>query len=286
MIIVRIKGGLGNQMFQYSIGKSIATLKNDTLKLDISFYSSQKLRTYALNQFCIDENIASQYEVDKLAGKSESWVKRKLGFKSKRPISYFEEKDICVYDRKVFEYEGDIYLDGYWQCDKYFKNIEEKIKSVFILKNDISKSAKEHLKNIQATNSVSVHIRRGDYVDNQKVCRSHGVAPATYYKDAVYTMIRNKGECSFFIFSDDIEWCKDKFDFIERKFFIDDTQSEYDDLELMRSCKHNIIANSTFSWWAAWLNKNNHKQVIAPKVWFLKPEWRDKNIACDNWIKI
>jgi hypothetical protein len=285
MIISKITGGLGNQMFQYAIAKAISKKINDEFKLDISFYPKQTLRKYELNYFNIEENIAKEDEVIKLAGDENFWfkVKRKLGLNPKRPNSYFIEKETATFDKDVFNYEKNIYLDGYWQNEEYLKDTRDELLKDFTLKDDISKEAKKYLKDIKNSQSISLHVRRGDYVQNSHANSVHGISDLEYYKKAIRYIEKNVESPNFYIFSDDISWCKENFYFLENKVFIDDTKCAFDDLELMKNCKHNIIANSTFSWWAAWLNINNDKVVVAPKVWWVSRE--DKNLAVSNWIK-
>ncbi len=288
MIIIRITGGLGNQMFQYAVAKSLAKKNDDIFKLDISFYPKQTLRKYELNLFNIEENIATKDEIIRLAGNENFWfkIKRKLGLNPKRPNSYYAEKEIAVFDKELFNKQSDIYLDGYWQNENYFKDIRNEILKDFTLKQDISKEAKEYLKQIQNSNSVSLHVRRGDYVQNSNTNKIHGVCDLNYYKRAIKYILEKMDNPMFFIFSDDIKWCKENFDFLENKIFVDKTKSAIEDLELMKNCKHNIIANSTFSWWGAWLNENNEKIVIGPKQWFVKKEWKNLNLVCEGWIKV
>jgi len=290
MIITRIIGGLGNQMFQYAIAKAIAKKRADEFKLDISFYPKQTLRKYELNQFNIEENIANDYEIIKLAGNENTWfkIKRKLGLNPKRPKSYFEEKETAVFDKEVFEYQEDIYLDGYWQNEKYFNDIRDEILKDFTLKNDISKEAKKYLEDIKNSQSVSLHVRRGDYVQNAHTNSVHGTCDLEYYQKAIKHIEQNIENPNFYIFSDDIAWCKENFGFLENKVFVDDTKSTFDDLELMKNCKHNIIANSTFSWWGAWLNESHEKVVVAPKRWFADDgiQKQSADIICESWVRL
>ena len=288
MIIVRITGGLGNQMFQYAIAKSIAKKRNDIFKLDILFYPKQTLRKCELNYFNIEENIASEEECVKLRGREDFWfkIKNKIGLKIKRPYSYYQEKEITKFDENVFKLKGDIYLDGYWQNENYFKDIRDEILKDFTLKQDISKEAKEYLNQIKNSKSISLHVRRGDYIQNSHTNKVHGVCDLDYYKMAITYILQKVDNPIFFIFSDDINWCKKIFDFLENKIFVDKTKSAIEDLELMKNCTHNIIANSTFSWWGAWLNENKNKIVIGPNQWFVKKEWKNLNLVCEGWIKV
>jgi len=286
VIIVRIIGGLGNQMFQYAIAKAMAKKNNDIFKFDITFYPKQTLRKYELNFFNIEENIATEEEVIKFRGKEDFLfkVKRKLGISFRRPKEYYKEKVITVFDKELWNKKGNLFIDGFWQNEDYFKDIRSEILTDFSLKNNISYNAQKHLINIKNSQSVSLHIRRGDYVENTHTNTVHGTCSLNYYKESSKYIYKNIENPSFYIFSDDINWCKDNFDFLKDKVFVDDTEDQFDDLELMRCCKHNIIANSTFSWWGAWLNENRDKIVICPKIW-----WAGKSsfhIAAKDWIKL
>jgi len=288
MIITRISGGLGNQMFQYAIAKAIAKKNNDVFKLDLSFYPKQTLRKYELDLLNIDEHIASEDECIKLRGKENLVfkVKNRLGLTINRPKSYILESSLTLFDFVIYNREGNIYLDGFWQNEEYFKSIRKDILKDFTLKDVIEEEVKKYLESIQNSNSVSLHVRRGDYIDNSYTNNVHGVCSLRYYKKAIEHIIQKIEKPIFYIFSDDIAWCKDNFDFLESKVFVDNTKSALDDLELMKHCKHNIIANSTFSWWGAWLGKNSDKIVVAPQVWFVEDGWKDLTIAKKEWIKI
>lgn len=288
MIITRIQGGLGNQMFQYAVAKAVAQKLEDTFKLDTGFFLKQTLRKYELNHFCIDEEIATEEEVRKLSGGDRLIVKvaQKFRINAFKPISYYQEKQIMAFDQAVFAYEKNLYLDGYWQNANYFEGIREEIISDFALKDEMSTEAQSVLTQIQGSESVSVHIRRGDYVDNVHTNNVHGVCGIEYYKNAVHLLNKKRPGLVFFIFSDDIDWCKNNLEFIENIVYVDNTQSAIEDLELMKHCSHNIIANSTFSWWGAWLNQNPRKIVVAPKYWFQADKWKDLTLASNDWVKV
>lgn len=287
MITTRISGGLGNQMFQYAIAKSMAKNSNDIFKLDISFYPKQTLRKYELNLFNIDENIADTDECIALRGKEGFIyrVKNRLDLSIQRPSSYTPENDITLFDTEVYNKNGNIYLDGFWQNENYFKGIREEIIKDFSVKNDISQEASKYLKNIINSESVSIHIRRGDYIENIHTNSVHGSCDVDYYKKAIKYINKNVSNPVFYIFSDDIPWCKENFNFLENKVLVDDTKSAIDDLELMKNCKHNIIANSTFSWWGAWLNENEKKIVISPLNW-IKENPKNLTWVPENWMQI
>lgn len=288
MIITKLSGGLGNQLFQYAIAKSIAKKRNDSFKLDISFYPKQSLRDYELHHFNIKENIASKNEIINFAGNENFFFKleRKVGLKPKRPKTFFEEKNITMFDPDVFNYQDNLYLDGFWQNENYFKNIRSDILEDFSLKSKISEECKNSLYDIKHSNSVSIHIRRGDYIKDKHTFDVHFTCDNRYYEKSIKYIFDNVDKPIFYIFSDDIDWCKNNFSNLKNKVFIDNTKNAIEDLELMKNCKHNIIANSTFSWWGAWANTYKKKIVISPKRWFNKKDWMDLNISCDGWIRI
>ena len=131
-----------------------------------------------------------------------------------------------------------------------------------------------------------MHVRRGDYVQNTHTNSVHGTCSEAYYQKAIKHIEKNIDNPNFYIFSDDIAWCKENFDFLENKFFVDDTKSAFDDMELMKNCKHNIITNSTFSWWGSWMNGGNKKIVVAPKIWFESEGCKHLNISLNEWVRI
>lgn len=290
MIITKMQGGLGNQMFQYAMAKAIAKKNKDKFKIDLSFYTNQKLRQYELHYFSIDENIADQSECSILKGEN-GFIRKlmiRLGVKLNVPASYICESkdDETKFQSSIYNLTGSLYLEGYWQNEKYFKNIRNEILQDFEAKDKLSDNAIQHLEAIRATHSVSLHIRRGDYLSNSKANKVHGICDLDYYKKAMTHISRCVKNPVVYIFSDDIEWCKKSLDFIENKVFVDNTKTVVDDLELMRNCNHNIIANSTFSWWGAWLNNNSNKIIIVPKKWFRSENMQHLTLAPKEWIAI
>lgn len=280
MIITKVTGGLGNQLFQYAIAKAIAVKNNDTFKLDITSYETYKLHNgYRLNIFNIDENIASSEEILNFKGYDNKIFKvlKKLGIYKKQ--THYKEKERTIFDKDVFNYQ-DIYLDGYWQNEKYFIDIRDILLKELTPKEEISEVAKKYLVDIQDTQSVSLHVRRGDYLKHPEI----GVLDLEYYKKSYEYIVEKVENPIFYIFSNDLAWCEENFDFIENKVFVKETKSEIDDLMLMKNCKHNIVANSSFSWWGAWLNENSEKIVVAPKKWLaINPH--NYKWLCENWIE-
>ncbi len=290
MIITKIQGGLGNQLFQYALGRNLALKNNTELKLDISFYDRQKKRTYLLNNFNTAENILSKEEsvyFKKIQKKySPSWflntINNKIFFLKENPNKYFQFNP-CIINNNI---QKDIYLEGYWQNEKYFVEIRELLLKEFTLKSTGGLSENSIFKKIKNTNSISVHFRRGDYLTEKK----YYIPTLDYYKKAVSIMINNIGNADthFFIFSDDIEWVKKEFKLDHPTTYVDDSaqMNDCEQLIAMSNCKHNIITNSSFSWWGAWLNNNKNKQIICPSFWTEPGKNNIEDLFPNNWIKI
>lgn len=281
MIVSKIIGGLGNQMFQYAIAKSVAVRNNDSFKMDISDFGSYSLHNgYRLNLFNIDGNIATQEDIVSLKGRATIVHKILKKLKLYNLNTYYREKEITLFDENVFNY-SDVYLDGYWQNELYFKDIRDILLSEFTLKEGISKNLISTFDQIENAESVSIHVRRGDYLNHPDV----GVLDVEYYKRAVKLIMDRTNSPSFFVFSNDMEWCKENFSFIDRCYFVQEGGTELDDMTLMSKCSHNIIANSSFSWWGAWLNNKSNRIIIAPKKWMAINPNNYKWIP-DNWLEL
>ena len=264
MIITKLQGGLANQIFQWAYARNLSIRYNTDLYLDTSFYNIQTgctIREYSLDKFpnikvnIIDNTIYNNHIDSK-----------------KQVISmndYFKFKELNYNDS--FNY----YLNGYWQSEKYF------IESSDIIRKELSPS-EEILNKLNKTplidgNSVSLHIRRTDYVTSNGY---HPVQSIDYYNKGLEII----GDYdNIFVFSDDIEWCKNNLNF--KNIIFMEGFSDIEDLWLMSLCKHNIIVNSSFSWWGAWLNNNLGKKIIAPKKWF-GSNLNTSDIIPNKWIKI
>lgn len=292
MIIVKIIGGLGNQLFQYSMGRAIEKKLGKDVYFDISEFENYELRNLELYHFNTEIKLAPKERVQELKN-----LKNKLLFKifSKlriqklfiKYLSYYQEY-IEDYSRDIFDLNKQVYLDGYWQSEKYFLDIKDVIINELVVKTPASNENQKLLKNILIQNSVSVHIRRGDYINNNKVNQLYGTCSLEYYQKACDYISSKIENPVFYIFSDDIEWAKSNLGNQYNKIFVDINSADkaYEDLRLMSSCKHNIIANSSFSWWGAWLNSNLNKVVIAPDIWFVNTRINSKDIIPNSWIRI
>lgn len=287
MIITNIYGGLGNQLFQYAFGKSLSIKQNKALKIDISSFSEYKLRSFLLNKFNIQYDIANSEELKhfNLSNKYKRYIvlkaQRLLNYKSK----YMFEKNEFHYSKDIFESNA-IYYFGYWQSYRYFEDIRDILLKEFVLTEPIDKQNNDTLIEINNSNSISLHVRRGDYIQISKRKNGNALCPISYYENAIELMKTKIENPHFFIFSDDIEWVKSHFKLNFKCDFIDfNSDCPEKDLNLIKNCKHNIIANSTFSWWGAWLNDNDDKIVIAPHKWMNNKE-ASNDLIPNNWIKI
>lgn len=292
IIITQLTGGLGNQLFQYAIAKTIALKNGVPMKMDLSFFKDYKWHVYSLAPFKINENFASVEECTNLLHPSLSFFKRVVNklTKNNTSVSYKLEERGFAFDATILEEKPPKYMIGYWQSEKFFEPIREIIRKDFEVKIPPSPENKVILDTILANNSVSIHIRRGNYVSDEVINNFHGTCSMEYYNQAILYFKERIDNPIFYIFSNDIPWSRDHLNFEGAKVFVDlnDDTTDYEDLRLMQNCKHQIIANSTFSWWAAWLNTNPSKIIIAPKQWFANDEMQAQiqDLIPNNWIRI
>lgn len=301
MVVTKLISGLGNQLLQYAFGRQLSLIKNVPLKLDISFFDSQDLRSYKLNHFNINANVATIADIapfqkdittyQNLHAKSSFYAKV---YRNLEPLlfpkytkSYFKEAIWWIYEPAVYKTPSNVYIEGYWQHYKYFENMQTQVFEELTLKDKLENAVKNWLSIIKDDPfAVAVHIRRGDYVTDSGANYLMGVLPINYYNQAINYIKQKISNPNFYFFSDDLDWVKDNIETNGSAFYVTGNE-DYEDLDLMRHCKHNIIANSTFSWWGAFLNRNPNKIVIAPKQW--SPiEHVNKSIKLQfpSWIKL
>lgn len=270
MIIVNIIGGLGNQMFQYAFAYTLSKQNKIKLKLDISDFDTYALRQYSLDRYCITDEIASIEEINQLK------------YKKKNILAKFCRKHTKQYK------QDNIYFEGYWQSEKYFQDYKDDLLKIFILKESIHTKSKQYQQQILASQSVSMHIRRGDYISNAHTNSVHGVCELSYYQQATSLLEEKVIKPHFFIFSDDLTWAKENLSFIKHKTFIELERNtpDHEEMFLMSQCQHNIIANSSFSWWGAWLNQNPQKITIAPQHWFNDSARNTTDLIPKSWLRL
>lgn len=290
MVVTELQGGLGNQMFQYAIGRHLSILNGSGLLLDTKFLHDRTPRknfTYRelnLDIFNIDIAIAPE-NISRKYGHTRSTLWKIV---SRLPVAkefkvVYEEK--FAFTEEILKASGDIYLKGYWQTEKYFSAIADIIRTDFTLRKSLPSFIQELRYEIESVQSVCIHVRRGDFVHADL----HPTMGMEYYAKAAMLMQEKVSNPVFYVFSDDIEWCKKniildgKAKFVEERFAGEKSSGHF---SLMCSCRHFIIPNSSFSWWAAWLGAYPGKIVIAPQRWFTDDSVDTRDIVPGNWIKI
>ncbi len=290
-VIVQLTGGLGNQLFQYATARSLALKQNMSLKLDINFFKTYEWHDYSLNPFNIKKDYLSEEEIHKSLYEKPLWVRllNRLGIIKGTEGKIYNERSL-EYDSNIFGLNTTTYLKGYWQSEKYFKDIEDVIREDFRIIPEPSAANEEILQRIKSVNAVSLHVRRGNFVTEPHLLAFHGTCSLDYYKAAVNYIKERVAEPEFFLFSNDINWCRDTLDLGIKIHYVDinDDKTDYEDLRLMMHCNHNILANSTFSWWGAWLNENPDKMVIAPQRWFADEAMQAQtgDLIPETWIRL
>jgi len=268
MIVVKIMGGLGNQMFQYALGRCMSLKNDQKLILDRSPYLRSFRRRYSLKFFQIEASTSYKFGLNFF----------------KENLFYCLEKNFFNFEKSILD-NTNCYLDGFWQNENYFIDIKETLKKDFTLKDKYYQKLinKKYLEQIQNQQSVSIHVRRGDCVKNKKVSKIYKSCSLDYFSNAIEKINSYVKNAKFFCFSDDLNWCKNKMK-SKNITFIENTK-DYEEMVLMSNCKHNIISNSTFSWWAAWLNNYKEKIIICPKKWRYD-DLNTKSLIPLDWIKI
>jgi len=278
MICVELFGGLGNQMFQYAFGAAMAKMRNtelivDTYKLDNQVDENNTTRRqYGLHIFPnINVPQATRGDIKRIIPfyvEMLNYLVFKVTGKGLRHSRYYVQNGL-FFDDKINRISRQCYLTGYWQSFKYQLSYNALIRNEFKFPAVTDEINLDFLQKIKNGESVSIHIRRSDYLQAHNL-EVHGVCSLEYYQTAIDYICQKVLSPVFFIFSDDISWVIDNLTIREPHFYINNNNGaeSYRDMQLMASCKHNIIANSSFSWWGAWLNDNPKKIVVAPAKWF------------------
>lgn len=284
MIITKIIGGLGNQLFQYAAGRCLAHLNSTTLKLDVTAFDEYKLRNFDLYNLNVTSQFASEHEISNLLPPT-IWARARQRLLTVNKRHYYREPYFHFHP-KFHKASVNTYIKGYWQSEKYFLPIRNIISEELIFKPGVIDNVLNFGRELQKNQSVSIHIRRGDYT-NPVILKMHGILSVEYYQQAIDYIRRQYENAKFYFFSDDIEWVRNNLK-VENMEFISGriSKTHYEDLFLMSMCQHNIIANSSFGWWAAWLNKNPNKIVIGPKNWFNKGPKDTQDLFPPGWIRM
>lgn len=289
MIVMRIMAGLGNQLFQYAFARNLKE-SGQEVYLDITSYQTSPVHNgFELEHlFSINIPYARKEQIDKTCRFLKDLnipkrISRKLHFLFNLPYPHITEKKFGVFNPVLLKLKGDFYLEGYWQSESYFKPIERIIRQEFVFKEPLNEQNENFIQIMNSVCTVSVHVRRGDMLNHPL----HGnICTKAYYDKAIALIKNNVSHPQFCFFSDDISWCRSAFPELNAWFVDWNTGAEsYKDMLLMSHCKHHIIANSSFSWWGAWLNPDPQKIVIAPEKW-LNGNYNPVDLLPKDWKKI
>ena len=286
-VTVQLIGGLGNQMFQYAAGLALAKHLEASLSLDIDWFEKKEDRQFDLEAFALAPNWATDAEKAPFSKPNMSLAARAIR-KAKpyyrRPV--FQEAHYH-YDENFWKAQAPVYLEGYWQSEHYFGKYATDVRTAFTFSEQVHSSVAPIAEQIKNTLAVSLHVRRGDYVANPNTNKVHGTCSPEYYKKAAALLREDFPTMELFVFSDDIEWAQQNLHFPSTTHFVDSREApDYEDMRLMSMCQHHIIANSSFSWWGAWLNANPHKKVYAPTQWFANSPNDTKDLIPTSWLRL
>ncbi|TKC02910.1 alpha-1,2-fucosyltransferase [Pedobacter frigoris] len=285
MKIVRFLGGLGNQMFQYAFYKALQK-RFPNVKADLQGFHDYGLHNgFELEDiFDIHVSEASLFKSKLYQVQHKKWIYRKLRRIMNLKKAYQEESNLFGFDPQVLTNPKPAYYWGYWQNIAYFQDISKALKTDFEFKNPLDDKNQQALNRIQNSNSVSIHIRRGDYLTDPLL---GGLCSLKYYQSAIAYIQSKVDSPRYFIFSNDIAWCQENLKITNCEFISwNNNSSSYIDMQLMSQCKHNIIANSSFSWWGAWLNQNQNNIVICPKKWVNDVNLDTSGLIPQTWLSI
>ena len=297
MIIINLKGGLGNQMFQYAIGYCLSRKKNTSLYFDTRLMEEHKInppprnvpRDFDLDVFNIEKKLVKNNDLLKVLLFSNNYRIRKfitMSLDKLNLFAFYEKKRI--FDQRILKSKQiNLYLDGLWQSENYFKDYRSEILNIYNFnKVKLDKENINFLKNINYEKSICLNVRRTDFINNPE----HNVVTIDFYKKAIFKIQSMLGnDTVVYIFSDDLNWCKKNFSFIEKKYYVEHNLAGYkfyNYLYLMTNFKNFIIPNSSFAWWAAWLSQKSDKIIVVPEKWSGLVNQKFIDIIPQNWIKI
>lgn len=291
MIITHVIGGLGNQMFQYAIGRALSVTRNVPLRLDIQDFEGYTLHNgYELDRvFSLDARLASKGDVNEVLGwRAFGPIRRRL---FRRQLASFRGSRLFVDNLfgqrpRISTAPDTCYLMGNWQSEKYFRHVEDIIRQEFSFKNPLVGRNADIASLIKNSSAISLHVRRGDIAANPAAFAVHGLCSLDYYQRAIEYVTARISHPEFFIFSDDMPWVREYLQLEYPCHFVEHNKgpdSHYD-MHLMSLCRHHIIANSSFSWWGAWLDPGRDKIVVAPDSWFAT-ECDSSDIVPESWIR-
>lgn len=277
MIITRLHGRLGNQMFQYAAARGLAARHGTSVALDArgALARGEGVLTRVFDLPLTD---AAPLPPDRSTHPLRYALWRATS-------SSFQREHGLGYNRKIESFPDGSYLHGYWQSERYFVHVADTLRADFTFPAFSSQANAEMAARIAAGPSVSMHVRRGDYL----TLSAHVLCDQAYYEAALERVVQGlESDPTVYVFSDDPEWAKANLPLPLPKVVVDfnDADTDYEDMRLMSLCQHNIIANSSFSWWSAWLNANPDKRIAGPARWFGDPQLSNPDILPDSWWTI
>lgn len=290
MVIGRITSGLGNQLFQYALARTLALRNHTSLYLDLSYYK----QTYATNTprtFKLDRFNVRYERLETSPYVYLSKATKLLPNRSLKPFAQFVREPHFHFGRAVLEAKAKlIVLEGFWQSERYFGECASVIRDELSFKRQVGPAFDSYRRMIQqAELPISIHIRRGDYVTHPEFSQSFGFVGLAYYQQAIRMITNRFPSATLFVFSDDMDWVRHNLSLNLPHVFVNNTgaDADVDDLESISLCHHHVIANSSFSWWGAWLNPRADKVVVAPNQWFKnKPDWNTRDLVPPGWLRL
>lgn len=293
-ITMRLNGGLGNQLFQYAAGRAIALKHNCSLSLDCSGFEMYPGREYALKPLNVQAVMLNHQMGLRYARRLPEmpWLVRMFGsvdhLRAARNFApMFFEKSM-VFDPQVLQLRAPRYLVGYWQSEKYFLNVRQELLQDLTVREPATGRNLEVARMMQSCEPISLHVRRGDYVTNPHTNQTHGTCSIDYYDRAVSYLVAQCSNPKIFVFSDDPVWARENIKPPVSTVYLDHNgpDKSHEDLRLMSLCSHHIIANSSFSWWGAWLSVAENKIVCSPSRWFANETHASADIIPESWVKL
>ncbi len=288
--MVRLYGGMGNQMFQYAAAKAVALRSDADLLLDLSWFSTVSDRRYALGPLCVSAQtvgeMAQEGAMSRLFRKAVFRLTRRSDDSWRgRPV--FREK-YFHFDPALLAVRAPACLDGYFQSEKYFLDFRDLILSEFTVRTPPHDHAKRVLERMASQDAICVHVRRGDYALNAATSAFHGLCSLDYYRKGLSIVSQGLHNPCCYVFSDDPEWVRENFHMDLPMVVVDfhGPDQAHEDLRLMAACKCFVIANSSLSWWGAWLGSYPNKRIVAPKTWFRNPANNTQDLIPGDWVKV
>ncbi|MFY9487690.1 MAG: alpha-1,2-fucosyltransferase [Solirubrobacterales bacterium] len=283
MITARLTGGMGNQMFQYAAARSLAERSGVPLRLDLTFFRGHKSRDFALRLFALNTKTVSSGFVPTI---TQHYPRIDDAITSMRFRGKVVREKHFHFDDQLKTTREQAYLIGFWQSEQYFSDVAGVLRGEFKPQR-LSEPAAAFARRIAERPSVSVHARRGDYVNDPIAAKRHGVCSVDYYERALGHVLERVPDATPFVFSDDPAWSAENLPLPENAVIVSaESGAAHEEIHLMSLCSHNIIANSSFSWWGAWLGKGSGRIVVAPSAWFAGSENDTRDLIPDSWVRL